>query len=355
MSSITSPPAKIHLASTTKISLNDRFAKLAKFKVQKETSSGSMGNGSHSSSSAASQHQEQTVRPVSRVRNPEASSRNKNLALSMANRPSVRAALHLKNKSIQQQQRVGQLQEQNRRQQPSTANSNGSNNGRLGSANSSRINSARPQQQQPQQQAGFDPHRLSINGRIFNNKVNLAQRLGPRPQSIGNLRARVGLPSRGGKQFRRQPLVMSGIQQAVVVGSINQRIRRVGAAGNAKRGGGFVARGRGARAALNNSGRVTKRTSLGNRSFTKNAGQKVARGGIAGRRGGGRGRGGARNAGTRNGAATGAKKQEPKSRENLDMDLDQYMSKSKSHLDHDLDSYMAQAQQQQQQQSSTQQ
>ena len=32
-----------------------------------------------------------------------------------------------------------------------------------------------------------------------------------------------------------------------------------------------------------------------------------------------------------------------KSKENLDMDLDQYMAKSKGHLDNDLDQYMAQA------------
>ena len=32
-----------------------------------------------------------------------------------------------------------------------------------------------------------------------------------------------------------------------------------------------------------------------------------------------------------------------KKRENLDMDLDQYMAKSKSHLDNDLDTYMSQA------------
>ncbi len=35
--------------------------------------------------------------------------------------------------------------------------------------------------------------------------------------------------------------------------------------------------------------------------------------------------------------------QKPKTRENLDMDLDQYMAKSKGHLDADLDTYMAQA------------
>ena len=35
--------------------------------------------------------------------------------------------------------------------------------------------------------------------------------------------------------------------------------------------------------------------------------------------------------------------QKPKSKEVLDVDLDQYMAKSKYHLDTDLDSYMAQA------------
>lgn len=42
-------------------------------------------------------------------------------------------------------------------------------------------------------------------------------------------------------------------------------------------------------------------------------------------------------------AAAGAFKKPNLKKENLDMDLDQYMAKSKSHLDSDLDSYMAQA------------
>ncbi len=42
-------------------------------------------------------------------------------------------------------------------------------------------------------------------------------------------------------------------------------------------------------------------------------------------------------------AAAGAFKKPTLKKENLDMDLDQYMAKSKSHLDSDLDSYMAQA------------
>jgi hypothetical protein len=342
MSSITSPPAKIHLASTTKISLNDRFAKLAKVKSQQE----------------AVQHQQQPAavisqphaKPQVRLRNPDASHRNKELAMTMASRPSVRAALQSKNKSITHQQQ--QQQQQHHQARANSARQNNTNTASL--INNSLSNTTATQllllqqqqaqleyqiQQQQQQLRGFDQTRLSMNGRLFNAKTAMASRLSSARQG--------GQPQRGGKLFRAD--------SAPGVGNLNQRLRRVGANnGNFRgtavyvRGGGGIRRGGfnrgGGNAGLNTSGRVTKRTSFGNRSLTARGGS--ARGNARGGRGGARG-------GFKNGrgcAVANGVKQEPKSKENLDMDLDQYMSKSRSHLDADLDGYMAQAQQPPQQQ-----
>lgn len=78
MSSITNPPAKIALTSSTKVSLNDRFTKLANNKPQID---------------------KQAVRKLPLG---IASNKNRNLAKQMATRPNVRAALKLKQKSIKQ-------------------------------------------------------------------------------------------------------------------------------------------------------------------------------------------------------------------------------------------------------------
>jgi hypothetical protein len=89
-SSLTSPPTKIHLNSTTKVSLHDRFTKLAKTKSQEPVA----------------------VNQSLAIKSPklvlQASARNRNLALHMSSRPAVQAALKIKNKSIKQ--RLGQIQ-----------------------------------------------------------------------------------------------------------------------------------------------------------------------------------------------------------------------------------------------------
>lgn len=118
MSAIKNPPAKIALSSSTKISLNDRFTKLASNKPQMD---------------------KQVVRKMPNLVG-MASVKSRNLVKQMAARPNVRAALKLKQKSIKQ---------------------------RLG---------VKPRQNVP----GFrrnkiDPSRLSG---LKNKKSNLAQRLG---------------------------------------------------------------------------------------------------------------------------------------------------------------------------------
>lgn len=126
MSSLTNPPAKIALASSTKISLNDRFTKLATNKPQID---------------------KQTIRkPANQVG--MATARNRNLAKQMAARPNVRAALKLKQKSIKQ--RLG-IKPSIRGQAPGG------------------------------KRFGIDPSRLSG---LKNRKQNLSQRLGRTDQKL---------------------------------------------------------------------------------------------------------------------------------------------------------------------------
>ena len=299
MSSITNPPAKILLTASTKISLNDRFAKLEKVKIQQTAAVHKPETVVPSRSSSG-----QSITPQVRLANPPASARNRQLALQMASRPNVRAALQIKKKSIRQSYNTGRA------------------------ANSTLLMQQQRLQQQSkiqQQQRGFDPSRLSVNGRTFNSRGSLAHRLG----NVNNNTMSNRISGVANKMRFRPSLA------AVAGANMNQRIRRVGANGGARGRGGIRARGT---SRLNNSaGRVAKRTSFGNRSFNRTP--QSSRGGAAA----GRGRGHS----ARNGAAKGKsdpkQKQVPKSKENLDMDLDQYMAKSKSHLDADLDSYMANA------------
>jgi len=85
-------PQKIVLKSTTKISLNERFSNLPKVKMV--------------------QPSQQQVRPTIAMQQQQQQStaKNRRLALQMANRPSVAAALKLKKKSLKQRlgsQRLG--------------------------------------------------------------------------------------------------------------------------------------------------------------------------------------------------------------------------------------------------------
>lgn len=78
----------------------------------------------------------------------------------------------------------------------------------------------------------------------------------------------------------------------------------------------------------------------GNRGGRQQSGRGAAttsnRGGFRGRRGGMRGRGG------RGGRGNATKKPVMPSKEELDMELDKYMSNTRSYLDKQLDQYMAQ-------------
>ncbi|RNA38006.1 Chromatin target of PRMT1 [Brachionus plicatilis] len=89
MSAIKNPPAKIALSSSTKLSLNDRFTKLASNKPQLDK------------------------QPARKLPNAVgfASAKSRSLVKQMAARPNVRAALKLKQKSIKQ--RLGIRPKQN--------------------------------------------------------------------------------------------------------------------------------------------------------------------------------------------------------------------------------------------------
>ena len=248
MSSITSPPAKILLTNSTKMSLNDRFTKLAKLKVPNT----SLGTGTNIQAN------------VSSLAKPRASARNKRLALQMANRPSVQAALKIKKRSIKQ---------------------------RLTFDGKARRN----QNNMQEQTVGFDKSRLTFNNN--NNRNNLQSRLGRNQNGVSNRfrnNRRGGLNRNGNNNLN------------------NQRIRRVGTnnMNNSMR----------RRNNRNSGGRVNKRNSFNNknRSFNKGSNNKKP-------------------------AQNKVQDNKVKTKENLDMDLDQYMSKTKSHLDADLDSYMAQS------------
>jgi len=265
---LTSPPAKIMLSSTSKVSLHDRFTKLA-------------------STSVENPRVERVG--VNKVGIKPASARNRQLAIQMAKRPSVQAALRIKNKSIKQFQ--------NANLNPRFGNRFNNQSASIGLFK--RINKPRPVQARVSM--GFDPSRLSVSGAPFNKPRNLAERLG-------------------------------------VAGRMGNRIRRVGA-GNGR--GRFnlnrsFNKNQGGAININNSPKK------GNRRFkAKRLGNNNQQ-----NRGGFRKRGNNRNQQPRinqQPRRNQQKPQQPKTRENLDMDLDQYMAKSKSHLDADLDQYMAQS------------
>lgn len=253
MSSITNPPAKILLTSSTKISLHDRFTTLAKVRPQVNNTN------------------ELVVQPKASAG--PASTKNRKLALQMANRPSVQAALKLKKKSIRQ--RLG----------------NAARNQAVGNvaAVKKRISSA--------PRTGIDPSRLSVGGVSFFKKASLAQRLSRNVNAINKGR-RYANPVPGNQPIKR---VGNG-------GRIGNRNRFQKRMGNPQK---------------QQQQQQARNPRLGNRrnQFNKNKGK---------RNGGG-------------GAAAAGQPQQTKTREGLDMDLEQYMAKSKTHLDADLDVYMSQS------------
>ncbi|CAN8206917.1 unnamed protein product [Coccothraustes coccothraustes] len=232
---------KVVLKSTTKMSLNERFTNMLKNKQPMPVNI------------RATMQQQQL-----------ASARNRRLAQQMENRPSVQAALKLKQKSLKQ--RLGKSNIQARLGRPAGTLARG-----------------------------------ALGGR----GLALGQRGLPR----GALRGRGARAMiRGGVALRGQGLLRGGRGIAPRMGLRRGSIRGRGGPGRGGLGRGAMGRG-----------------GIGGRGRGM-AGR--GRGGFGGRgRGRGRGRGSARPALTK---------------EQLDNQLDAYMSKTKGHLDAELDAYMAQ-------------
>ncbi|KAF3834450.1 hypothetical protein F7725_025654 [Dissostichus mawsoni] len=148
----------------------------------------------------------------------------------------------------------------------------------------------------------------------LNHKQSLKQRLGK-----SNIQARLGRPvgalmrggapgGRGGMRGMNRGGLRGRARGGIMRGALSLRGKRVASTGGPMRG-----RGSAGRLAMRRAGR---------------RGGLRGRGGFAGRGGRGRGRGVDRQSVTR---------------EQLDNQLDAYMSKTKGHLDAELDAYMAQA------------
>ncbi|NXF70971.1 CHTOP protein, partial [Sclerurus mexicanus] len=230
---------KVVLKSTTKMSLNERFTNMLKNKQPMPVNI------------RATMQQQQL-----------ASARNRRLAQQMENRPSVQAALKLKQKSLKQ--RLGKSNIQARLGRPAGALARG-----------------------------------ALGGR----GLALGQRGLPR----GALRGR------GARAMLRGGVTLRGLLRGGRGIAPRMGLRRGGIRGRGGPGRGGLGRGAMGRGGLGGRGR-----GMSGRG----------RGGFGGRgRGRGRGRGSARPALTK---------------EQLDNQLDAYMSKTKGHLDAELDAYMAQ-------------
>lgn len=282
-SALTSPPARIHLSSSTKMSLHDRFTKLAKNRVE-----AGLNDSKSSSSGAAAHNHPASAKTLG-------SAKNRRLAMQMANRPSVKAALKIKKRSIRQRlggvsalaARTGGRVTGNNRRMPGVKRLNQQRTP-LKSPGKSPLKSRLSTTNSPG--AGIDPSRLSFNNAArSNNKAQLALRLS------GN----------NGRIRTKQVYVNSNrLKQRVTFNQNNNP--------NINRG-------------PNNN-----RNNRNNNNNPRNG------------RGGGNRRNG--NRPNPNGAAASGVGGDPtKVKQNLDMDLAQYMAKSKSHLDADLDVYMAQS------------
>ncbi|KAG5215331.1 hypothetical protein MJG53_001389 [Ovis ammon polii x Ovis aries] len=235
---------KVVLKSTTKMSLNERFTNMLKNKQPMPVNI------------RASMQQQQQL----------ASARNRRLAQQMENRPSVQAALKLKQKSLKQ---------------------------RLGKSNI-------------QARLGR-PIGTLARGAIGGRGLPIIQRGLPRGGLRGGRATRTLL--RGGMSLRGQNLLRGGRAVAPRMG-----LRRGGVRGRGGPGRGGLGRG------------------------------AMGRGGIGGRGRGmiGRGRGGFGGRGRGRGRGRGALARPVLTKEQLDNQLDAYMSKTKGHLDAELDAYMAQ-------------
>ncbi|XP_068566869.1 chromatin target of PRMT1a isoform X1 [Cebidichthys violaceus] len=175
----------------------------------------------------------------------------------------------------------------------------------------------------------------------LNHKQSLKQRLGK-----SNIQARLGRPvgtlMRGGAAGGRggmRGMIRGGLRGrargGVMRGALSLRGKRVSSTGGPMRG-----RGSAGRLAMRRGGRHRGGApGRGGGALSRGA----ARGGVARGRGGLRGRGGFAGRGGRGrGRGRGVGRQAV-TREQLDNQLDAYMSKTKGHLDAELDAYMAQA------------
>ncbi|XP_077937395.1 chromatin target of PRMT1a isoform X1 [Gasterosteus aculeatus] len=175
----------------------------------------------------------------------------------------------------------------------------------------------------------------------LNHKQSLKQRLGK-----SNIQARLGRPvgtlmrggaagGRGGMRGMSRGALRGRARGGVMRGALSLRGKRVTSTGVPMRGRGFAGR-----LAMRRGGR--HRGGLPGRGGALSRG--AARGGVAVRgRGGLRGRAGFAGRGGRGrGRGRGVGRQAV-TREQLDNQLDAYMSKTKGHLDAELDAYMAQA------------
>lgn len=251
---------RVTLASTTKTSLHDRFTKLA-----------------------AAAPKEAPAKSSAPLRS---STRNRNLAVQMANKPSVQAALKIRNKTIKQ--RLGGLNTIKKPTAPGTfRQGNPSNNRGL---NNRPVNN-RPANNRPANSR--QPVQARLGGRISGvapaNNTRLRDRLKfkplPNQGSIDN-------PAANRLRLRKQNSFKKLQKNA------NPPIKRVNANNSFKN--------------KNKSPRI------------KNLKGKVQTVGIK-----------------TNQRGSANVKPGPQSKQSLDMDLDQYMSKTKGHLDNDLDQYMA--------------
>lgn len=276
-------PAKIVLKSTTRMSLNDRFTN-----IQKSRPAVSVQN---IRAKMAAQQQ--------------ASVRNRRLAQQMANRPSVIAALKIKRRSLKQ---------------------------RLGKSNvKSRLSLS--------VMRGRGGRSRSRGGRFRGRGLNMSMRGMPNRGRGSNLSRQqsalsLGMGGPGNMDDGRNMSLLQGRGRGRGLGRFRGRQRFRGGRG----GGPYSSRFRGGRG--------------GGRSRGGRGGGGRFRSGRGSQRGmrGGRGRGGSRVSGSGGGTGGNAPGGPPGSggnpqlvKQELDNQLDEYMSKTKAHLDAELDAYMAQA------------
>ncbi|XP_027892076.1 chromatin target of PRMT1a isoform X1 [Xiphophorus couchianus] len=178
----------------------------------------------------------------------------------------------------------------------------------------------------------------------LNHKQSLKQRLGK-----GSIQARLGRPvgvlMRGGPAGSRGGLRgltrggFRGVRGGIMRGALSLRVAFINSGKRIPTGGPMRGRGIASRMPIRRGGRY--RGVPAGRGGVMSRG--VGRGGVARGRGGLRGRGGFAGRGGR-GRGRGRGSGRPAvTREQLDNQLDAYMSKTKGHLDAELDAYMAQA------------